>query len=74
MDVYETAILPINEVPPGDGWELAVEGRWNNAWRRPGSVLAALVALVDWDQNSPHALLVAACEAIDAATASQHIR
>ena len=80
MEVYETTHLPVAQVPAGDGWALATGNTTTNMWRRPGPVLAALMALLDWarehtsprDPNSPHELLVAAQQAVDDATAEQH--
>lgn len=76
MNVYETAHLPVAEVPTGEGWQIVSGNLTHNGWRRPGPLLVALQGLLDWgrehtsprDPNSPHALLVAAQDAIDKAT------
>jgi hypothetical protein len=79
MDNYETKLLPVRDPPPGDDWTLKTGNQFFNVWRRPGPVLAALEALLAWgcehtsprDPNSPHELLVAAREAVDAAKAGE---
>ena len=47
MDVYETAYLPVADVPPGDGWELVTGNATDNLWRRPGPLLVAAMAVLD---------------------------
>lgn len=75
MNVYEELYLPVEELPPEGDWTLYSGNNTHNSWRRPGPVLVALEALLTWgcehtsprDANSPHELLVAAREAVDAA-------